>query len=503
MTTAGCEQSLDPQDWEELRRVGHRMVDDMLDYLATVRDRPAWSAVPNDVRQALSTDVPLRGAPLASVYEEFKQNVLPYPTGNIHPRFWGWVMGTGTPVAMLADMLASGMNSWLGGFDHSATLVEQQVVRWLAAMLGFPADASGVLTSGCTTANIIGLAVARHARAPFDVRHSGLQGRADEGRLVVYCSTETHSWVEKAVELLGIGRADLRRVPVDSCYRLDMIALRATVSADRRDGLTPICVIGTAGTVNTGATDDLTALAQFCRSENLWFHVDGAFGALAALSKKWRSTVAGLAAADSIAFDLHKWMYMPFEAGCILVRDAEVHRQTFSATPQYLKSQGRGLARRTPEFVALGIDMARSFKALKIWMCLKTYGLETYGRLIEQNIDQAHYIAQRIERDSRLELLAPVALNVVCFRFRDCAGDDGFLDEWNEEIVIRLQESGVAVPSLTRIDNRSAIRVAITNHRSRREDFDLLLEHVLGIGASLASRREPLPQEPEPDRVPL
>ena len=465
------EETLDPDDWNEVRVVAHRMVDDMLDYLATVRARPAWQPVPETVKRALSLSVPLQGSPLATVYEEFTRNILPYPTGNIHPRFWGWVMGTGTPVAMLADMLASGMNSWLGGFDHSATLVEQQVVGWLAEILGFPGDATGVLTSGCTTANIIGLAVARHARAPF------------EGPPVVYCSTETHSWIDKAVELLGIGRAYLRRVPVDASSRLDVEALQSAVTADRREGLTPVCVIGTAGTVNTGATDDLVALASFCRCEKLWFHVDGAFGALAALSPKWRSAVAGLELADSVAFDLHKWMYMPFEAGCILVRDADVHRRAFTATTSYMKSQGRGVAPRPPEFVALGIDMARGFKALKIWMCLKTYGLEVYARLIEQNIDQAQYLAGLIEQDSQLELLAPVPLNVVCFRYRAEGGNDAFLNELNEEIVIRLQESGVAVPSMTVIAGRVAIRVAITNHRSRREDFDLLVEQVVTMGA--------------------
>lgn len=479
------EETLDPHDWEEVRRVGHRMVDDMLDYLATVRERPVWHPVPDEVRQALSTGVPLEPSPLDAVYDEFTHHVLPYPTGNIHPRFWGWVMGTGTPVAMLADMLASGMNSWLGGFDHSATYVERQVIGWMAEILGYPRDASGVLTSGCTVANIIGLAVARHAKAPFDVRRHGLQGRMAGAPLVVYCSSEAHSWTAKAVELLGLGTTHLRRVAVDAEYRIDLGALNAAIASDRAEGLTPICVIGTAGTVNTGATDDLNALATICTRENLWFHVDGAFGALAVLSPRWRSCVAGLAGADSIALDLHKWMYMPFEAGCILVRDGTVHLDTFAASTAYMQSQGRGLAPRPPEFVPLGIDMARSFKALKIWMCLKTYGLEAFGRLIEQNIDQAQYLGALIDRDRRLELLAPVALNVVCFRYRGNDGDDASMNARNEAIVFHLQESGVAVPSLTQLGGRSAIRVAVTNHRSRREDFDVLVQQVLAAGAQL------------------
>lgn len=488
MRVNSSEETLDPQDWAEVRRVGHQMVDDMLDYLATVRSRPAWQPVPEAVKRALRSDVPMAPKPLSDVYDEFTQNVLPYPTGNIHPRFWGWVMGTGTPVAMLADMLASGMNSWLGGFDHSATLIEQQVIAWFAEILGFPRSSSGVLTSGCTTANIIALAVARQAGAPFDVRQLGLQSPQMRSPLVVYCSTETHAWVDKGTELLGIGGAYLRRVPVDASWRLDIRALHEAVAADRANGLTPVCVIGTAGTVNTGATDDLCALAGFSQRERLWFHVDGAFGALAMLSPKWRAAVDGLSLADSIAFDLHKWMYMPFEAGCVLVKDANAHLHTFAATTSYMKSQGRGVAPQPPEFVPLGIDMARGFKALKIWMCLKTYGLDAYARLIEQNIDQAHYLEGLINRDGRLELLAPVTLNVVCFRYRPATISQLSLNELNdlnEEIVIRLQESGIAVPSTTRIRNQSAIRVAITNHRSRREDFEILVEHVNNIGAAV------------------
>ena len=237
-------------------------------------------------------------------------------------------MGTGTPVAMLAEMLAAGMNSWVGGFDQSATLVEEQVLSWLTDMLGFPQGTSGVLTSGCTVANIIGLAVARHAKAPFDVRKEGLQNHT-HAPLVIYCSSEMHSWAQKAVELMGLGDDCLRRIAVDASFRMEISALRAAIQADRKNGKTPFCVIGTAGTVNTGTVDPLLELAAICREEELWFHIDGAFGALVALSPKWRTKVTGLQLADSLAFDLHKWMYIPFEAGCVLVRDREAHRGTF------------------------------------------------------------------------------------------------------------------------------------------------------------------------------
>jgi aromatic-L-amino-acid decarboxylase len=478
------EETLDPDDWDEVRRLGHRMLDDMMDYLSSVRERPAWQAVPAEVKQSLSGPVPYQPCALESVYSDFKRQILPYPTGNIHPRFWGWVMGTGTPVAMLAEMLAAGMNSWVGGFDQSATLVEEQVLSWLTDMLGFPQGTSGVLTSGCTVANIIGLAVARHAKAPFDVRKEGLQNHT-HAPLVIYCSSEMHSWAQKAVELMGLGDDCLRRIAVDASFRMEISALRAAIQADRKNGKTPFCVIGTAGTVNTGTVDPLLELAAICREGELWFHIDGAFGALVALSPKWRTKVTGLQLADSLAFDLHKWMYIPFEAGCVLVRDREAHRNAFQVTPSYLGSQGRGVAPRAPEFAALGIDLARNFKALKIWFSLKTHGTLKYGRLIEQNIEQTHHLAGLIKKNPRLQLLAPVELNVVCFRYNPGLSDESNLDRMNEEILIRIQESGVAVPSGTRVSGHFAIRVAVTNHRSTRADFRLLVNHVLKLGSDL------------------
>jgi aromatic-L-amino-acid/L-tryptophan decarboxylase len=478
------EETLDPDNWDEVRRLGHRMLDDMMDYLSSVRERPVWQAVPAEVKQSLSGPVPYQPCALESVYSDFKRQILPYPTGNIHPRFWGWIMGTGTPVAMLAEMLAAGMNSWAGGFDQSATLVEEQVLSWLAEMLGFPKGTSGVLTSGCTVANVIGLAVARHAKAPFDVRKEGLQNQT-HAPLVIYCSSEAHGWAQKAVELIGLGDNSLRRVPVDSSFRIEVSALRAAIQADRKNGKAPFCVIATAGTVNTGAVDPLQELAAICREEGLWFHVDGAFGALVTLSPKWRNKVVGLQLADSLGFDLHKWMYIPFEAGCVLVRDGEAHRGTFQIAPSYMSSQGRGVAPRGPEFAALGIDLARNFKALKVWFSLRTHGTLKYGRLIEQNIEQAQYLASQIKKNPRLQLLAPVELNVVCFRYNPELSDESELNRMNEELLIRIQESGVAVPSGTRVSGRFAIRVAVTNHRSTRADFRLLVNQVLKLGRDL------------------
>ena len=476
------EETLDPGDWSSLRTLGHEMLDDMFSYLEKIRSAPAWQPVPDHIKATFAAPVPRAPLPAREVYERFAKEVLPYPTGNIHPRFWGWVMGTGSPFAMLADMLASGMNPHVAGYDQAAFHVEKQVIAWLGQLLGLPENSSGVLVSGGSMANLIGLVVARQAKSGTDGRGKGLRDAPKQ--MTVYCSLETHSWAQKAVELMGIGSEHLRRVEVNDRFQINLRELERAIRTDRENGFAPICVIGSAGTVNTGATDDLMGLRQLCDAEELWFHVDGAFGALAGLSSKYRHLVNGLNSADSIAVDLHKWMYMPFEAGCVFVRDAALHRQTFSVTPNYLSSFTRGIASQPMEFAALGVDLSRGFRALKIWMSLQMEGSEKFGRLIEQNIDQAQYLASLISQHPHLEVLAPVELNVVCFRYVPVSdADESELTRINSEILLELQESGVAVVSSTLVNGRFALRAAITNHRSRRSDFDLLIDAVVKIGA--------------------
>jgi aromatic-L-amino-acid decarboxylase len=476
------EETLDPADWEAFRALAHRMVDDTLDHLASLRDRPAWQPMPPAVRDGFDEPLPCGGEGEAAAYAQFRERILPYPNGNLHPRFWGWVQGNGTPLGMMADMLASAMNPHLAGFDQAPARVEHQVIRWLAGLMGFPADAGGVLVTGGTMANVLGLAVGRHARAGWDVREQGMQGGP---ALTVYASTETHGWVRKAVELMGMGRRALRSIPVDDLDRIDLDALAAAVRDDRAAGHRPLCVIGTAGTVNTGASDDLAALADFCAAEGLWFHVDGAYGAWAYTSDALRPRVAGMERADSLAFDLHKWGYLPFECACVLVRDAELHRAAFASPAPYLAQTERGVIAGGLPFADRGIDLTRGFKALKVWMSFKAHGVDAITRLVEQNVAQARHLAARVEASPDLELLSPVQLNVVCFRFAPPDLPEPERNAVNREILLRLQEDGIAVPSGTLVRGRYAIRAAIVNHRSRREDFDVLADAVARIGREL------------------
>ena len=468
--------TLDPSDWASFRADGHRMLDDILDYVERIRERPVWQPIPDEVRARFRAEVPTAPTALGAVHADFMRDVLPYATGNVHPGFMGWVHGGGNPVGILAEMLAAGLNANLGGRDHVPIEVERQITEWMRRIFGFPEGASGLFVTGTSMANLMGVLVARTTMLGAGVRRKGVAGGK---RLVAYTSAAAHGCITQAMEISGLGSEALRIVPTDGRDRIDVEALAAAIAVDRGQGLTPFLVVGTAGTVNIGAVDDLAALADLARREKLWFHVDGAFGALAILAPDLKPRLTGIERADSIAFDFHKWGQVPYDAGFLLVRDGARHRAAFASPAAYLRRESRGLAAGSPWPCDFGPDLSRGFRALKTWFTLRVYGTERIGQVISHTCDLARYLERRIMAEPVLELLAPVQLNIVCFRYRSAEAD-----RVNAGIIADLQESGIAAPSSTTIDGKLAIRAAIVNHRTETRDIDALVQAVLALGAA-------------------
>jgi aromatic-L-amino-acid decarboxylase len=472
--------SLDPADWDAFAGLAHRLLDEAIHHLRTVRERPVWQPVPDAVREAFRAPLPALGQGLEATATDALRLILPYPTGNLHPRFFGWVHGSGTAGGLLAELLAAAMNANCGGRDHGAIYVERQVIAWCRQVFGFPEGASGLLVSGTSMATLIGLAVARHQHAGCDVRADGVA--AAPARLVGYASREAHSSVARAFELLGLGREALRPVPTGPDHRLDVHRLELAIATDRRLGCKPFCVIATAGTASTGAIDDLATLADLAAAHGLWLHVDGAFGALAALCPELKPRLAGIERADSLAFDFHKWLHVQYDAGCILVRRGDLHRDAFAFHADYLQRAPRGLAGGEPWPCEFGPELSRGFRALKVWFTLKEHGADRLGQAILANCRQARYLAARVREQELLQLMAPVALNIVCFRVWAPALSAAEADRLNADLIAELQESGIAAPSSAILPKGLAIRVNLTNHRTTEADLDRLLEAVLELG---------------------
>lgn len=483
--TAG---SLDPADWAEFLAVAHQAIDDAVARISSLRDGPVWQPMPDGVRMALRAPLPTDPQSLTEVYRQVIETVMAHAMGNVHPRFWGWYMGAGDLTGALADFLAAVDGSNLGGCDTAAAQVDRQVTDWIRQMTGFPEGASAALVSGGSGANLIGLAAARNAKADADLRENGLAAMPQP--LAFYASDQVHSCHHKAMNLLGLGHRALRHVRTGADYRMDVDALRQQVASDRAAGIRPACVIATAGTTNTGSVDDLSAIADFCRDEGIWLHIDGCIGALLAIAPKGSALIRGLERADSIAMDLHKWLHAPFDVGCILIRDRTLHLSTFSEDAEYLATAQRGLA--AGEFLYnYTLETTRSFRALKIWMMLKHHGIARFGALIDQNLDQARELGRMVEEDPALELLAPVGTSVVCFRYNPGGMNEAELDALNRELLLRLQESGIAVPSGTTLRGRYALRAAFCNHRTEMQDLGILITAVRNIGTALRDMATP------------
>ncbi len=457
-------ENLDPQDWDAFRRLSHQALDAALDDLMGLRAKKVWREVPAKCLARLDDAAPDEGVGLERLLTEFSENIAPYGVGNRHPSFFGWAHGAGTPLGMIAEMLSASLNLNCGGRNHIGVALEKKIAAAMARRFGFPPSASGLLVTGASQANFLGLLIARHAAAP-GARDSGVA----DARLCGYASSEAHGCVAQAFDLAGLGRSALRQIPCDDDGRIRLDLLRDAIATDREAGLKPFLLVGSAGTVNFGAFDPLDALADMAAREKLWLHVDGAFGALTVFSEKLKPLTQGLSRADSLAFDFHKWAHVPYDAGFILTRDGAAQRAAFSAPAAYLSRTGHGLAKGETWPCDLGPDLSRGFRALKVWMSLRGFGLRALGESMERNCAAARYLARRVERSEFFALAAPVPLNIVCFRLKRGGDED------NIRLVEALQIDGVAAPSLTRLDGRIAIRCAIFNHRTGLGDVEALL----------------------------
>jgi len=473
------EETLDPAGFDEQRVAAHRMLDDMFDFIGAASKRKAWQPIPEASKKTLNTRLQDHGSDIGTLYKEFTEHILPYGLGNMHPRFWGWVCGGGSATGMMADMLASAMNATPSFGEHSSLYVEQQVLNWTKELYDFPSESSGILTTGASLANILALTIARNS-ANRKIRKDGLA--AAGATLRVYASSETHSCIQKAVELLGIGSSNLVKIPVDENFRVRVDLMEQRIEKDKKDGFLPFCIVGNAGTVNTGSIDNLEALAALAKKELAWFHIDGAFGAVPNILPEYKGALKGLAQADSLAFDYHKWFYVNYDVGGLLVRDAVAHKEAFEINANYLAHHERGVISGPHNFNHLGIELSRGFRALRVWMMLKEQGLDKYRRLVRQNIMQARWLEELIRNDPQLQLMAPVPMNIVCFRFYHESLNNDQLNLLNKEILMQLHESGEAVPSFTIINGSYVIRVANVNHRSKYSDFDFLVKRVVEIG---------------------
>ena len=468
---------------DEFRALGYQAIDILTEQLRTLPDRPARQPVPPDLReQIMQQPLPLTGHDPAALLAQVAETIMPYPMGNVSARFFGWVNSPPAPLGVLGELLAAGLDSSVAGGDHAATYIEHAVLSWLKALINYPASSGGLLVSGGSMANLNGLAVMRHCKAHGDIRAQGFNGQSTP--MVVYTSMQGHSCIEKAIEVLGFGHDYLRKIPVNAAYQMDIAQLRAQIEADRAAGLRPVCVVASAGTVNTGAIDPLDTLADLCAEFDLWFHIDGSYGGVAAIARP--ELYKGMERADSLAIDAHKWLYIPVECGCVFVRDAQAMRDTFSLIPAYLRDDAA-----LPWFSEFGIQQTRSFRALKVWLVMQQIGADGYRELITHDIELSKLLQDRIQARSDFELMATGPLSITCFRYvpqlvTHSAHANDALSTFNKRLVAAVQHDGRVFLTSTVLDGQTVLRACIVNFRTMPQDLDVLLDVIAETAQRLA-----------------
>ncbi|MFZ0301299.1 MAG: aminotransferase class V-fold PLP-dependent enzyme [Terracidiphilus sp.] len=477
---------------DEFRSLGHELIDHIADFLESLPSRPVTRAEsPVEIRKALDAGrtLPDEGTDPAELLNRAAGLLFDHSLFNGHPRFWGYITSSAAPIGALGDLLAAAVNPNVGAWPLSpmASEIEAQTIRWIAEMLGYPADCGGLFVSGGNMANIVGFLAARQAKAGHDVRTAGLGGAP----LRVYCSSETHTWVQKAADISGLGTAAIRWIATNDRMQIDVPVLRRQIQADLDAGDRPIMVIGAAGTVGTGAVDPLNELAAVCREFNLWFHVDGAYGAMAAALPNAPAELSGLGQADSIAVDPHKWLYAPLEAGCALVCSSEKLRDAFAYHPPYYHFETEAI-----NYFDLGPQNSRGFRALKVWLALQQAGRQGYIQMISDDIRLAAELFQLIPQYPELQPLTQ-SLSITTFRFvpPDLASGEEeaeeYLNRLNTELLTRIQNSGEAYISNAIVHGKFALRACIVNFRTMRADIEALPPLVVRLGRQTDAELRP------------
>jgi glutamate/tyrosine decarboxylase-like PLP-dependent enzyme len=470
---------------DEFRDIGHQLIDNIADLLGNIGKRKVTPYLtPEQARELFGTEepIPREGEDAKKLVADNYELLSSYSLYNGHPRFWGYITAGAAPIGVLGDLLAAAINPNVGGWKLSpiASEMEIQSVRWIAELLGYPADCGGLLVSGGNMANFVGFLAARKARADWEIRKTGL--RSDKGSpFTVYASTEVHTWIEKATDLFGMGTDAIRHIKTDSEQRLDIDDLRRQIEKDLKDNYLPMLVAGSAGTVSTGVVDPLHKIASVCREYGIWFHVDGAYGGFAAAADEVPEDIRGLSKADSVAVDPHKWLYAPLEAGCALVRDPQLLRDAFAYHPPYYhfkKEEG-------VNFVDYGLQNSRGFRALKVWLVLKQAGREGYRRMINEDIQLSKYMLKLLDDHENFEVFTR-NLSIVTFRYVPTDLKSGpkedYLNDLNDAILFQLEKSGELYISNAVIDGRFLLRACIVNFRTRAGDVEAMPEIIARYG---------------------
>jgi aromatic-L-amino-acid/L-tryptophan decarboxylase len=489
---------------QEFRKLGYGVIDMIADYYSSLRQVPVFPPhTSSDVENAFQEELPSTGQDPAAILEEWRTKVLPYASHPGSPRFFGFVIGSGTMIGTLAEALAASVNMNTGVWKAApaAAEIERRTIAWIAELIGFPVNCGGLFTSGGTMANFSAIHTALRNVAPYDTTNEGLQRQDRQGRFTIYMSDhEGHISIVRVADLLNLGRYAVQRVPSHDDFTMNVGALERILDEDIARGDIPFCVVGQVGSINVGAIDPLDDIARICRDRGLWFHADGACGAVGAMLPDKAHLYTGLDQADSVTLDPHKWLSIPYECGCLLVRDPEKLRRAFSITAPYLRgtipTNNAGL-----DYLEYGPQMSRGFRALKVWMTLKHYGVEKYRTLLRQNIRCAEHLDHLVRASTTFEALHHPILFIYSFRYApealrtvttgstvEARVNDEYLDHLNQMIADEIQLSGVAFVMTTRIRNRTVLRLSISSHRTTIEDIDLVFNKLQEIGLELQSR---------------